>query len=97
MATKYKTTGCARFFLILIILAPLAYIGASYYNGQDGIQNIKNLFGGSADQGTSTGDSASDIYTLQDKVRKLEKDVKYFERENARLEQALRDCNNTQN
>lgn len=44
---KYKATGCARFFLVMLILAPLAYIGASYYNGQDPIENIKGLFGSS--------------------------------------------------
>ncbi|HNR08080.1 MAG TPA: hypothetical protein PKM27_12240 [Saprospiraceae bacterium] len=44
MPRPYKTTGCFRFFLFLIILAPLAYIGASYYHGQDGIGNIVNLF-----------------------------------------------------
>ncbi|MDZ4706779.1 MAG: hypothetical protein SH818_00130 [Saprospiraceae bacterium] len=44
MSKPYKTTGCFRFFLFIIILAPLAYLGASYYHGQDGIQNIKNLF-----------------------------------------------------
>lgn len=44
MNRPYKTTGCFRFVLFIIILAPLAYLGASYYHGQDGIQNIKNLF-----------------------------------------------------
>lgn len=44
MPRPYKTTGCFRFFLFLIILAPLAYIGASYYHGQDGIGNIVNFF-----------------------------------------------------
>lgn len=40
-----RTTGFARFFFIMLLVAPLAYIGASYYNGQDGIQNLKNLLG----------------------------------------------------
>ena len=44
MSRPYKTTGCFRFFIFIIILAPLAYLGASYYHGQDGLQNIKNLF-----------------------------------------------------
>jgi len=44
MAGKVKTTGFARFFLIMIIVGPLAYIGASYYNGEDGIEKIKSLF-----------------------------------------------------
>ena len=45
MAKKYKTTGFARFFIVMIFLAPLAYIGASYYNGEDGLENFKNLIG----------------------------------------------------
>ena len=50
MSSKYKATGCARFFLVLIILAPLAFLGASYYNGEDGIENVKSLLGiGSSD------------------------------------------------
>ena len=28
----------------MIIVGPLAYIGASYYNGEDGIEKIKSLF-----------------------------------------------------
>jgi hypothetical protein len=42
MAKKYKLTGCAKFFIFFIIAAPIAYIGASYYNGQDPIQKIKD-------------------------------------------------------
>lgn len=46
MATRrMKMTGFARFFIVMLFLVPLAYLGAAYYNGQDGIQNIKNLFG----------------------------------------------------
>lgn len=46
MATRrLKLTGFARFFIVMLFLVPLAYLGASYYNGQDGIQNIKNFLG----------------------------------------------------
>ena len=38
-----KVTGFTRFMLVMILVAPLAYIGATYYNGEDGIQKIKNL------------------------------------------------------
>lgn len=31
---------------MLIIVTPLAYLGASYINGEDGIENLKNLFKG---------------------------------------------------
>ncbi len=43
---KFKLTGFARFLLVMIVLAPLAFIGASLYNGEDGIENLKNLFKG---------------------------------------------------
>ncbi|MFZ4427752.1 MAG: hypothetical protein ACOYOO_11385 [Saprospiraceae bacterium] len=45
MARKLKLTGFARFFILMLILAPVAYIIASYANGEDGIQNIKRLIG----------------------------------------------------
>ena len=45
MQRKFRITGFARFFLVMIIVAPLAYIAASYYNGEDGIANIKRLLG----------------------------------------------------
>jgi hypothetical protein len=43
---KFRLTGFARFFLVMIVLAPLAFIGASFYNGENGIENLKNLFKG---------------------------------------------------
>lgn len=39
-----RVTGFTRFFLVMLLVAPLAYIGASYYNGEDGIAKIKKLF-----------------------------------------------------
>lgn len=46
MATRrLKLTGFARFFIVMLFLVPVAYLAAAYYNGQDGIQNIKNLLG----------------------------------------------------
>lgn len=38
-----RVTGFTRFMLVMLLVAPLAYIAASYYNGEDGIQNMKNL------------------------------------------------------
>ena len=48
-----KLTGFARFLLVMVILAPLAFIGASYYNGEDGLENFKNLFKGKFSNGTT--------------------------------------------
>jgi TolA-binding protein len=58
--TKFKMTGFARFFFAMLILAPLAYIGASYANGEDGIENFKNLFKGKISMGTGNNQEESD-------------------------------------
>ena len=42
---KYKPTALTRLLLVLLFVAPIAYMGASYYHGEDGIENIKSLFG----------------------------------------------------
>jgi len=34
MASKYKTTGCARFFFFLIIFIPIVYFGLKYFDDQ---------------------------------------------------------------
>ena len=39
-----RVTGFTRFFIVMLLIAPLAYIGASYYNGEDGIGKFKRLF-----------------------------------------------------
>ena len=42
---RLKLTAFSRFLLVMVFLVPLAYIGASYYNGEDGIENLKELIG----------------------------------------------------
>ena len=45
MPRRYRLTGCAKLFIFLIIAAPIAYMAASYYNGEDGWKNLKQLVG----------------------------------------------------
>lgn len=90
MKRKYKTTGCAKFILMLVILAPLAYLGASYFNGQDGIQNIRDLFGGNGDR-TQVVESR-DTDDLTDQIKDLREEVKALEKENDRLKSDLEAC-----
>jgi hypothetical protein len=45
MTKRIRLTGFARFLFVMAILVPAAYFGASYYNGEDGLQNIKALLG----------------------------------------------------
>ncbi|MEM9525117.1 MAG: hypothetical protein AAGA31_00845 [Bacteroidota bacterium] len=42
---KTKLTGFSRLLLFLLFFVPIAYVGASYYNGEDPIANIKVMLG----------------------------------------------------
>jgi cell division protein FtsB len=86
MKRKYKMTGCARFFIVLIILAPLAYLGAAYYNGENGIENIKNLLGINKETSSS---STSDTY--QNTSKDLQKRVDELETENRKLRREVKE------
>ena len=87
MAKKYKLTGFSRFLVVMLFLVPGAYIGASYYNGEDGIQNIKDLVGIDSEQGstststtTSTPDTPS-TPTTTSTTAELPSDVKMLQDE----------------
>lgn len=90
-------TGFAKFFLFLIIAAPLAFIGASYYNGQDPFKTIKSweLFKSGQDNNKTALKSTSDetlivkelelkdmeIKQLSEKIKKLEELVESQKKE----------------
>ena len=40
---KYKATGCARLFFVLIILIPAAYFGAKLIGGGEGVPAVDNF------------------------------------------------------
>jgi len=42
---KYKLTGFARFMIVMLFLAPVAFITANYINNKDGLQEFMGLFG----------------------------------------------------
>ncbi|GLR19221.1 hypothetical protein [Portibacter lacus] len=54
MRRKYKMTGCARFFIFLLIFTPLVLIGVSYYNGNNPINQIKELLNIESDSNNNT-------------------------------------------
>ena len=104
MQRKYKMTGCARFFLVMLILAPIAYLAASYYNNEDGIGNIKELFGieetaqvqqeepASLDESVQNPESENDSNnSIQEEVsvQQLRDHIKELEKENERLRTLL--------
>jgi len=52
MPKKYKVTGFARFVIVMLFIAPVAFLAASYFNGEDGMQNLKEMLGWSDEQPT---------------------------------------------
>ncbi len=95
MANKYKKTGCARLFIILIILAPLTYIGASYINGEDGIDNFKKLLRvdqwgkGKSTSPNDTGGDNKEVYQLKQKIERLEESNKELKEQLEYLQEKL--------
>ena len=44
MGPKYKVTGCARFFVFLVLFVPAVFFGAAYFRGENGVQIIKDFY-----------------------------------------------------
>ena len=45
MRRRHRPTGCAKFFLVILIVAPLAFIGASLYTGKNPIDSFYEILG----------------------------------------------------
>ncbi|MBI1223905.1 MAG: hypothetical protein GC192_01595 [Bacteroidetes bacterium] len=92
-----RVTGFTRFFLVMLVVAPLAYIGASYYNGEDGIQKIKDLLkiessANSVDKKQVSSDSepilvneSPSLKTLELENRKLKEELEFKQKRNDEL------------
>ena len=50
MRKKYKITAFSRILIFLVFFLPFAYLGASYYNEEDGIENIKRAIDGKSSE-----------------------------------------------
>lgn len=79
MARKARLTVFSRFLIMMLIVGPLAFLGASYYNGEDGVQTIKDLLNQGKEKVSETRTNRTDK-TDEDttyKLRKLEEEVDY--------------------
>ncbi len=87
---KSQMTVTSRFIIFLIIFAPLAYMGASFINGEDGIQNIKNIFGGGDKTEKQEVIEKVDPTELKAEIARLEGVIKEREERIEILEEELR-------
>jgi cell division protein FtsB len=86
MGPKYKVTGCARFFLFLVIFVPAVFFGAAYVRGENGMQIIRDFYhsivGGSSMAKEAEG--AKDSYNvdaLQKELDAKEKEIEKLKKE----------------
>lgn len=92
---RFKLTGFARFLIFMLFFAPIAYIGISYYQGEDGLQNVKDIITNISSQderSTKTiheEDQSSQKITLDDQIQILRQRIEQLEKENEELKQAL--------
>ena len=89
MSRKPRITGFARFLIALIIIAPLAYLGASFANGEDGVQNIKNMLGIGDGSSSTTTRSVTPSDNQGEEIADLEKEIKRLQKENRKLKDEL--------
>ena len=83
MAGKFKITGIGRLIIFLLIFAPIAYIGASFINGENGFDKIRNIFSGSDKIESTVGDS--DLNSRNEDI------IKDLRKENAQLKRRVND------
>ena len=72
-------TPFARFFIVMLIIVPLAYFGASWYNGEDPL-NVRQYLGldgqPKTEQVTVVADDKSPDADLQLRIDELEAKLK---------------------
>jgi hypothetical protein len=95
---KAKLTGFSRLLLFLVIFLPATYFGASYYNGEDPVANIKGYLGMEetpaaqvAPAPTTSTEPASPPATFEN-VANLRGEIKNLKQELAIAEERLARC-----
>ncbi len=100
---KYRMTGCARFFLALLIIIPLAYVAASFITGQDGLKLIKYIFyeeqkttevKQEAESMQPDGKTIS-IEALEKKIQSQVKSMDSLQAENMKLKKLIKELKQT--
>lgn len=86
---KYKTTGCFKFLIFLIIAVPVAFIISSYYHGEDPFHTIKEKI---TTIETSNEGSQSELgvdYEIE--INDLRNQIRELNRENDNLTKLLKE------
>lgn len=87
---KYKTTGCFKFLIFLILAVPVAFLASSYYHGEDPLAYVKEKVSEVSSPTTKT--SPSNTAALDDaevEINSLRNQIRDLERENENLSRLL--------
>ena len=97
---KIRVTGFTRFLLFMMLVVPIAFVCASYYNGEDGLQKAKDLLGIggektekiNSDAPATAENSASTVKLedCQDRIELLERKLERREQEILDLEDKVK-------
>lgn len=88
MAARNKMTPFARLLLVVLIVTPLAFVGASIYKGEDPVQNIKSIFSDETTavvsetkglESMSKADLIKKIALLETRIEQLEQKIESLE------------------
>jgi len=85
---KYKTTGCFKFLIFLILAVPVAFLISSYYHGEDPLSMIKDKIS-TVSENSQTTDKRNDDSTLE--INELRNQIRDLERENDNLTKLLKE------
>ena len=81
---RRKMTPFARFLIVMLIIVPLAYFGASWYNGEDPL-NVRQYLGldkpAKAEQVSVKADDTASGEDLELRVEELEQKLQQCQKE----------------
>jgi TolA-binding protein len=92
MKPKYKVTGCARFFIFLVIFVPVVFFAATYIRGENGVEIIREFFQklrGTSSESSSEGDTMS-ADELQRRLQKAEDEIRELKEELRKKEEEIK-------
>jgi len=87
---KYKTTGCFKFLIFLILAVPVAFLASSYYHGEDPLAYVKEKVSQvSTSSETSSSANTAELEDAELEINSLLNKIRELERENENLTRLL--------
>lgn len=93
MKKKYKLTGCARFFVFMLVFIPVVWAGVSIYQGKDPLEPVKGLIQ-SGNKSTDEQARISEVDILKQDLKIKEARIEELEKEVQRLKDQLQNPSN---